>query len=1062
METIRAGNSETGDILQKITYYYDAAPDCSTASTNQVPVRGNLTRVVTYNNEGNDTETRSAFNNYGNPTCSRDANGNETSYIYDSTFSFLKTVTNALLQQVKTEYYGVDGVAADFGLYGQIKNVTDPNMLMSTTKYDSLGRAKERIMPDNSVTERFYPSPNDYGNVGTQHMKVTAGGLTTLTYFDGMGRTIKEIKTGPDGKDIVTEVSYDKRGKVTQKSLSYFLGASPIGYVSYTYDDSGRVTRVDYPDGTRTLDCYDDLVSVSIDADNRKKRVTKDARGNVVKVEEYMDSFTSCSTAAETPYTKTIYTYDPLDRIISVKDSKNNLTEIQYNSLGQKTSMDDPDMGICTYTYDGNGNLKTQTDAKEQTIRFEYDKLNRLTKKIYPDDKETVNVYDEPGTGHPKGKLTTSTDASGMVTKYFYDDINRIQEVTTKIDGNNYKVRTVSDELGRMKNLTYPDGEVVSYSYNGPVLKSVVGFAVFNNFNEVGLPKNVDYANNAQTSYDYDSLNYRLKTIKTTTPAAGNIIDVAYDYYNGGRVKSITDNLEDIPAPPIENLTLHYNHATKPHALTSISNDTNGPNFRNILYDENGNMENDGIRIINYNYDNMPTAINYQGVISNFVYDSNGNRIKKITPAGMTIYIGGLYECTESGCIKHIYAGSQRIALKNSMGAFYYHQDHQGSSRAITDSSGIIAERIYYGPFGAVISDSGGIRVKHKYTSQEYDEETGLYNYNARLYDPQLARFITADTVVPDPMSPASFNRYAYVQNDPLNYVDPSGHFWEQAVLMIIASVLYESSHNGGLTSENIFFGAVKGALSAAMFYAAGDAQFADASIYSHAAAGAISAGIDSGFDGQSMFIGALSAGLAEWSGGHFEGSHGEKLIKRTFIAGVAGGLASAYYGGSFEEGFMLGAKNGAYGYVFNEMAHESLTIIYNQIGRGTYNSSVLVMTDANTIIGTYEGSSLPNEGSNNPTVQAGTYSFSTDSHNSNLSGSYPALTLNKKGDVPTIGANPNNPTGASTANHINIHFGWNYSQRGSAGCLTVAPADWEGFISNFPSGSSGNVIILR
>lgn len=70
----------------------------------------------------------------------------------------------------------------------------------------------------------------------------------------------------------------------------------------------------------------------------------------------------------------------------------------------------------------------------------------------------------------------------------------------------------------------------------------------------------------------------------------------------------------------------------------------------------------------------------------------------------------------------------------------------------------------------------GSVNVKHKYTDQEEDAEYGLYYYNARYYDPELSRFVSADSIIPDPSDPQDFNRYSYVSNNPIIYVDPSGH----------------------------------------------------------------------------------------------------------------------------------------------------------------------------------------------------------------------------------------------------------------------------------------------
>ncbi|NLD38991.1 MAG: hypothetical protein GX654_19195, partial [Desulfatiglans sp.] len=57
------------------------------------------------------------------------------------------------------------------------------------------------------------------------------------------------------------------------------------------------------------------------------------------------------------------------------------------------------------------------------------------------------------------------------------------------------------------------------------------------------------------------------------------------------------------------------------------------------------------------------------------------------------------------------------------------------------------------------------------------DSEYELYNYNARLYDPVMSRFISPDTIIPDPYNPQSLNRYSYCLNNPLKYVDPSGNY---------------------------------------------------------------------------------------------------------------------------------------------------------------------------------------------------------------------------------------------------------------------------------------------
>lgn len=92
---------------------------------------------------------------------------------------------------------------------------------------------------------------------------------------------------------------------------------------------------------------------------------------------------------------------------MQVTDAAGNVTDINYDTLGRKTSMTDPDMGYWQYSYDANGNLRFQTDAKNQTIEFQYDALNRLRLKNYPTGTDVNYTYDQGFTPNYKGRLTT-------------------------------------------------------------------------------------------------------------------------------------------------------------------------------------------------------------------------------------------------------------------------------------------------------------------------------------------------------------------------------------------------------------------------------------------------------------------------------------------------------------------------------------------------------------------------------------------------------------------------------------------------------------------------------
>jgi len=142
---------------------------------------------------------------------------------------------------------------------------------------------------------------------------------------------------------------------------------------------------------------------------------------------------------------------------------------------------------------------------------------------------------------------------------------------------------------------------------------------------------------------------------------------------------------------------------------------------------------------------------------------------------------------------------------------YYYHSDNIGSSNVLTDRSGQRVQHYEYSAFGqnTFTGDSLAFKISNRYTGQIADDETGLYYYGARYYDPELGRFIQPDTMLPGGMNPQALNRYSYVLNNPLNANDPDGHgFFSQVAgffkAIFHAEVAYWSS---GETWKNIGIG---------------------------------------------------------------------------------------------------------------------------------------------------------------------------------------------------------------------------------------------------------------
>jgi RHS repeat-associated protein len=194
-------------------------------------------------------------------------------------------------------------------------------------------------------------------------------------------------------------------------------------------------------------------------------------------------------------------------------------------------------------------------------------------------------------------------------------------------------------------------------------------------------------------------------------------------------------------------------------------------------YDANGNLASDGVRSYAYDAENkLVTATTSQSLA--FAYDPFGRRRSKAVGAASTQYLHDGYqvvaEYDASGALRRrfVYGPGVDEPLVMMAGAatYYYHADGIGSVIALSNQSGAKVESIGYDPFGNANSASI-VGNPYLFTGRTYDAETGLYYYRARYYDPRLGRFLS-----PDPIGHrGGVNLYAYVVNNPVNLVDPTG-----------------------------------------------------------------------------------------------------------------------------------------------------------------------------------------------------------------------------------------------------------------------------------------------
>jgi len=176
-----------------------------------------------------------------------------------------------------------------------------------------------------------------------------------------------------------------------------------------------------------------------------------------------------------------------------------------------------------------------------------------------------------------------------------------------------------------------------------------------------------------------------------------------------------------------------------------------------------------------------------------FVYDADGQRVRRSHGTDHTVYVGGVMEVDLSGSTvtesRTLYSfGGLPVAVRTHVAGetTFVFTDHLGSVTSTWNDTTDTLTLTRYFPYGGERHSSGEMPQDQRYTGQTSDATanasggSGLLYYNARYYDPTTAQFTQPDTIVPDPATPADLNRYSYVRGNPVRFVDPSGHDLEE------------------------------------------------------------------------------------------------------------------------------------------------------------------------------------------------------------------------------------------------------------------------------------------
>ena len=437
------GGSQTRE--SSFTYYSNGMLKSETVEPNHAL---RLTKSFEYDTHGNIITKKIKA-----PTL----NGGErvTRYTYDSDGRFLLNVTNPL------------------GHRNRLNNVYDPttgNLLSKTDangetvswSYDGWGKVIKETRADGTTVSTNYRLDSSYtqpsyleslGDRSKYSITVKASGSPYVkTYYDSLDRKIRVETQRFDGKTLYEDFYYNALGQLYAQTDPYVSGESVV-YTVYTYDILGRTIHVAYDGITReSFSYYKNILQIWNNEHQNTKMITKNVLGKVIHVKEFSSPI----------YYR--YEYDSIGNLVSTvpNDRSDYKISMTYDILGNKTSMNDPDMGYWQYKYDALGNLIEQTDAKGHTFRFMYDKIGRKVKQ-YSNNSTYTWEYDKAEYG--LGKLYREESAN-IVKEYSYTKHGKVAQVKTSVDGKLFKEQYIYRADAKIDKVISPSGLEKQYVYN--------------------------------------------------------------------------------------------------------------------------------------------------------------------------------------------------------------------------------------------------------------------------------------------------------------------------------------------------------------------------------------------------------------------------------------------------------------------------------------------------------------------------------------------------------------------------------------------------------------------
>lgn len=706
-----------------------------------------------------------------------------------------------------TSTEGVDGVVQNVAL-DRVRN--DSNEIVTSIRTSStqgqdstsfinlLGQAKQT--QTKGFGGQIFTQISTYNRLGqlTVRTPLATSSLASnpkISYkYDFLGR-ISDVTT-PDQKTIHYDYFHRKSVVVDPKGNKATHLFDELGRLKQAIDAKGQVTsyvhgafgsiRVTTPDGKSTTT-----------QKNWRGRLLASTDPNQGTFQYVYNGFGELTQEINALHTID-YTYDKLGRLVTRKSGQE-LSSWTWDEaphgVGQLASTQSADQHKEAYEYDSIGRLTavhtTPLENPTYTTRLEYDK-GRVSRITYP-----------RGSHEPGLSVRYQYDNQGLLIAVLRDNqrlnealwrwtaVDDLGNATQERFGNGLKTKRVYNPLTGLLEHTETGEGLATGPINNPFQSLSFGYDENHN-----LKFRTDELLGLEEDFNYDELN------RLTSARVGAQI-TNYQYDEIGNIRAIYNK----GRPKI--WKYDPNH---PHAVKQAFRDGNTLDFS---YDKLGrqtlrNVPHSGPTQIRYTSFNKPKAFTPRGEASSsqnssvsLTYNSFHNRVTKVSAQGDTLYINQLYErfvdaSTGETTIKYFVTNQERVVavIQNKREPFslkqpwkestsYLHPDHLGSPTLITNQDGKTEARRSYDAFGKARSwhdwtsapeGSSEALQASGFTGHEDEEELGLVHMQGRMYDPNISRFLTPDPIIQAPTFSQSWNRYAYVFNNPLNFTDPTGY----------------------------------------------------------------------------------------------------------------------------------------------------------------------------------------------------------------------------------------------------------------------------------------------